>query len=201
MDYNHHRDDVSSTFPGLANTDGPVGFRMLDTTLLADGIHTIEWVVTDNLGAAVGIGSRFFNVNNQGTALALGADAGRQATLLDTAPVSTVRVRAWRDSDPGARVLRTDEDGVRDLTMRALDRVELDLSPGDSSECRATYVGYEVVRGELRKLPVGATLDAAGVFYWHPGPAFLGAYELLFVRTDCAGARQRIPVRVSLTNR
>ena len=62
--YNHYRSDIATLFPGYANTDGAVGYFVLDTTSLANGIHTISWSVTDNLGRAEGIGSRYFWVQN-----------------------------------------------------------------------------------------------------------------------------------------
>ena len=39
--YNLFRPDVSGLFPGLANSGGPVGYRVLDTTALAEGQHTM----------------------------------------------------------------------------------------------------------------------------------------------------------------
>ncbi len=62
--YNFYRVDVSTLFPGLANSAGPIGFFTIDTTTLSDGLHTIAWVVTDTGGAAAGIGSRYFIVDN-----------------------------------------------------------------------------------------------------------------------------------------
>jgi len=45
------------------------------------------------------------------------------------------------------------------------------------------YSGYLRVKDELRPLPIGSTLDSArGVFYWQPGPGFLGDYELVFLK-------------------
>ena len=69
--YNLFRPDVAGLFPGLANSGGPVGYRVLDTTALAEGQHTIAWVVTDSQGAANGIGSRYFSVANSADAQAL----------------------------------------------------------------------------------------------------------------------------------
>jgi len=65
--YNQYRSDIAATFPGYANSGGAVGFFMLDTTVLADGVHTISWVVYDNAGRGDGIGSRYFTVQNGGT--------------------------------------------------------------------------------------------------------------------------------------
>jgi hypothetical protein len=62
--YDNFRSDIAALFPGYANTQGAVGYFMLDTTRLANGVHTIAWVVRDNAGNAQGIGSRFFTVAN-----------------------------------------------------------------------------------------------------------------------------------------
>jgi hypothetical protein len=62
--YNQYRSDIANFFPGLANSNGAVGFFYLDTTKLANGVHTISWVVYDNQGRNDGIGSRYFTVEN-----------------------------------------------------------------------------------------------------------------------------------------
>ena len=41
--YNNRRSDIATLFPGLNNTNGAVGFRVLDTTTLTNGLHTIAW--------------------------------------------------------------------------------------------------------------------------------------------------------------
>ncbi len=63
--YGSARSDVDSLFPGYQNTGHAVGHFVIDTTTLADGLHTIAWVVHDSAGATQGIGSRFFTVANQ----------------------------------------------------------------------------------------------------------------------------------------
>ena len=62
--YNLYRADIATLFPGYANSNGAVGLFVLDTTTLANGLHTIAWSVTDDLGRAEGIGSRYFWVQN-----------------------------------------------------------------------------------------------------------------------------------------
>jgi hypothetical protein len=62
--YNNPRADIIALFPGYANTNGAVGHFHLDTTTLANGVHTIAWSVFDSAGRGQGIGSRFFIVNN-----------------------------------------------------------------------------------------------------------------------------------------
>ena len=62
--YNNYRADIAGLFPGLANSNGAVGYYMLDTRTLTDGVHTIAWVIRDDQGQAAGVGSRYFRVQN-----------------------------------------------------------------------------------------------------------------------------------------
>ena len=62
--YGVNRPDVAALFPGYSNSSGAGGYFMLDTTLLADGLHTIAWVVRDDKGNVSGLGSRYFTVDN-----------------------------------------------------------------------------------------------------------------------------------------
>ena len=62
--YDNYRVDIATLFPGYANSDGAVGYFILDTTALPNGLHTIAWSVTDDLGRVEGIGSRYFRVSN-----------------------------------------------------------------------------------------------------------------------------------------
>ncbi|HEY6392501.1 MAG TPA: hypothetical protein VIX89_14555, partial [Bryobacteraceae bacterium] len=64
--YNQFRSDIANLFPGYANSMGAVGFYHINTTTLANGVHTISWNVFDNLGRGEGLGSRYFNVQNTG---------------------------------------------------------------------------------------------------------------------------------------
>jgi hypothetical protein len=62
--FNQFRPDVSGLFPGYQNSAGPVGYYYLDTKKLTNGMHSIEWSVTDNQGRVDGLGSRYFFVQN-----------------------------------------------------------------------------------------------------------------------------------------
>ncbi len=84
--YNQFRSDVASAFPGRANSGGPVGYFVLDTTKLSNGVHTIQWVVFDSAGHGDGIGSRFFNVLNSNAPAGIAApEEAVQATISSTA--------------------------------------------------------------------------------------------------------------------
>ncbi len=64
--YNNFRADIAGSFPGLCNSNGAIGFFVIDTTKLTNGVHTIGWLAFDNTGSGDGLGSRFFNVFNAG---------------------------------------------------------------------------------------------------------------------------------------
>jgi len=65
------------------------------------------------------------------------------------------------------------------------------------------HEAYELVRGELRPLPIGASFDPeAGVLYWQPGPGFIGEYTIVFVGNDSAGAAKKtVKITVGLPAR
>jgi hypothetical protein len=65
--YNQVRADIATLFPGLYNTTGgrgAIGYFVIDTTTLSNGLHTINWVVRDDIGQTSGVGSRYFRVQN-----------------------------------------------------------------------------------------------------------------------------------------
>jgi Leucine-rich repeat (LRR) protein len=172
--YNIYRSDIANLFPGYANTNGAVGYFYLDTTAYENGVHTIQWLATDDAGHTDGIGSRYFTVNNT-------VSASRTA---QTASIGTVRHRPGRFSRQPLihysyhRLLQLPEENPVKLQTIEQERIELTLA-GDESVIQA---GYMVVGDELRSLPVGSTIDYLGnTFYWQPGPGFLGHYPLLFI--------------------
>jgi hypothetical protein len=61
-------DDIATAFGSayrnIAEGSGAIGSFTLDTTSLTNGIHTLEWRVTDSAGNVQGIGSRYFYVQN-----------------------------------------------------------------------------------------------------------------------------------------
>jgi hypothetical protein len=156
---------------------GAVGFIHLNTLTLANGVHTISWNVFDNLGRGEGLGSRYFNVLNTG--------GGSVAAPEDVIPDATdVRVRHGLNVNRQPDAIAPDADGGYSVTMEEVGRIELHLGAAR---------GNMLVEGEPQGLPIGSTLKG-GVFYWQPGPGFLGEYTLQFERPDGT----RIPVRVNI---
>ena len=178
--YNNFRSDIASLFPGYANSTGAVGYYYLDSTKLTNGVHTISWNAFDNLGRGEGLGSRYFNVLNTGG----GSVAGPEDVLPEAAPGQGVRLRQGLDVNRELEPVAPDVDDFYSVTMEEVGRIELHLG--------ATR-GNMLVEGETHELPVGSTLKG-GVFYWQPGPGFLGEYTLQFERPDGT----RIPVRVTI---
>jgi len=176
--YNQFRADIASAFPGYANSAGAVGFFHLNTTTLSNGVHTISWNVFDNLGRGEGLGSRFFNVLNVG-----GPVAAPEGGIDESAARAGVRVRHGlnnRRPDPIAE----DPDGGYSLTMEEVGHIELQLGAAR---------GNMLVEGEAQALPAGSTLRR-GIFYWQPGPGFLGDYTMQFERPDGT----KVPVRIKI---
>ena len=212
--YNFFRPDVSNTFPGLANSSGPVGYRTIDTTALAEGLHTISWTATDTRPATSGLGSRYFNVANSADAQPSGggsvtaseeqvADAAKPIGVVARPTGSSCRESCsvipsggGHETGRGRRARsarRRTEAPFADerrrpgmLTLAPMERIELTLGATDQM-CPATWAGYLLKDGVLGDLPVGTSLDASGTFYWQTGPGFAGRFPLLFVRTDCRG--------------
>jgi hypothetical protein len=79
------------------------------------------------------------------------------------------------------------ENGIIPIEIQELERVEIRLFLVGTGGLAPLYppppyIGYQIVGNQLRPLPIGSFLDRGwGVFYWQPGPGFVGAYQLLFV--------------------
>ncbi len=209
VDYNHERPDIEALFPGFQNTagaNGAVGFRVIDTTTLNNGMHTISWTVVDSQGAIEGIGSRFFTVSNglgapmtavmevEGAAAERGIATSAMilAAPRDDSPV--LGRRGW-DLDSPWRWYGVGAAGRAVMRGEEIDRFELAL--GDHVGTR--YTGHLRVGGGLSPLPIGSQLDAAtGQFTWAPGVGFVGTYDLVFVRWEGTQAVARHEVRIIL---
>lgn len=197
--YNAPRPDVKAYFPGLNNSDGPEARRAIDTTLLADGVHTIAWGVIDNEGVAEGIGSRYFTVQNGAASLvAAPGDTSRSAATVSTLPVLGTDVWSRSGVDETGWAMRIDTGASGDRTLRVPrgQRIELFLDPALAAPC-GTYDGHLLSGGVAGPLPMGASLDARrGIFRWQPGAETGGAFAFVFVQRGCDAVERRIPVTV-----
>ena len=200
--YNNFRSDIASLFPNLNNTNGAIGFRVIDTTALSNGMHTIAWTVTDNLGSTEGIGSRYFRVSNGTSPLTSALEDGVQragspalAAAAATSASRPVLGRLGWNPDAPWRTFAVNTSGRAIVRSEEIGRIELYL--GDASSGRVE--GYLRVGDALAALPVGSTLDpSTGVFTWQPGVGYVGNYDLIFVRRDGGRVHERQDVRVVL---
>lgn len=182
-DYNQYRNDIATLFPGYNNTAGAAGAFLLDTSLYTNGVHTIAWSVRDNGGNSDGIGSRFFSVQNLG-----GLSDSLQAELSQKPNMGfdeSLKIAINSEfSNPNIV-------GENEIVIEQLGRIELHLK----SEEGLLFLGWG--RDRSKGLPIGSTLDTEkGVFYWIPGPGFLGKHTLHFAVTDGKFISQSIEIIV-----
>ena len=156
---------------------GAIGALLIDTTTLANGVHTIMWGVTDSAGRGEGLGSRYFTVLNAGARsppatrspqagarrrhgaglrrsrrlrLAAGLRARPRADAdADALPVSLADIwgRTGLDLDAPFAVVPADEAGVRHVRIPDLGRLELHVGAVDA--------GYLVANGERARPAAG----------------------------------------------
>ncbi|MCU0287061.1 MAG: hypothetical protein MUF15_11775 [Acidobacteria bacterium] len=200
--YNIYREDIAGLFPGYANSNGAHGYFNFDTTGFSNGIHSICWTVEDNAGNSDGIGSRYFKIMN--------ADAfsSREANLtcsiydtLDTLDTydnvaandytQLVLIKTgYKENSSLLPVFPGNDNNIIQIHIPELERIEAHLGS-------AIIEGYMQVGNELRPLPTGSTLDKVnGIFYWWPGPGFLGAYDFVFIAADSPGEKTQKKIQI-----
>jgi len=195
--YNIYRPDIADLFPGYANSNGSAGYFYLDTTAYENGVHTIQWTVTDNAGNTDGIGSRYFTVENSGAGSQQSSINEKRSLgneRLSSIPINYHEpVLTKKGYQPGTKIkeIYPDENEIITVDIRELERVEVNLS------C-PNWMGFQVVGDQLKTLPAGSTLDTEkGIFYWQPGVGFYGTYEFAFIKADGTD-RRRISLRVNI---
>jgi len=127
-------------------------------------------------------------------------------------------VRRGFDLNGSTDAVYPNENGSLSVEIRELERVEIYINPEDSPESIASlrissaeseknttasplkkeesYLAYQVVGDELRPLPIGSTFDAErGIFYWQPGPGFIGQYDFIVLSNEI-GTFRKIPFKI-----
>jgi YVTN family beta-propeller protein len=193
------RADIAGAFTGFSNSAAAGGHYIVDWSTLANGPHTIGWLITDDCNRADGVGSRFFNVTT-GTNLLAGDTGGTIVSRMSlTAGVSGLSqavetesvepITVARGYGELPEIVRPGPGGSRTIELQQGERIELRMPRGFES---AIQLGPD---GQSRALPTGSNWNAAsGTFYWEPAPGFLGRYRIVFTN-----GRERISVRVVVT--
>ena len=189
--YNQYREDLAELFPGYNNSGGAMGSFVMDTTGYFNGIHTIAWSVEDDAGNSDGIGRCYFKVRNETGGTAQHAARGGNQVLKDPAELATMEI------NPMSLMYKTGfngdqfpvrafpvEGGTAKIVIGELERVE--VSP---EAFGGRFVsGYLLVGNTLRPLPIGSSLDPQeGIFYWLPGPGFVGTFKFIFIIEEGGG--------------
>ena len=130
-----------------------------------------------------------------------------------------IRKRFVKDIEP--EEIYPDNEGLIKIEIKELGRLviqlsesnfEMDLESSSSDHLTLNtqhptpkntppnrFNGYLQVGSSLKSLPIGSTLDSArGVFYWQPGPGFIGKYRFVFIEKgqDMDICRKNIIVRI-----
>jgi hypothetical protein len=217
--YNNARSDIQTLFPGHVNTNGAVGFFVINTTTLANGVHTIAWSVSDTSGNSEGIGSRFFTVLNGSSSSVMTTPAlvqggsGLDATTREAAPAGAVigqTAASVAAATPASDVPSYAQQGFAvNAPLQLVDGGVIHIEEvgvvratvGAPTDGNGGYEGYFVKGGKLQMLPAGSFLDRrTGEFFWQPGAGFVGTYDFVFIRTE-DGVRTRIPLTIVIAPR
>ncbi|UCH95835.1 MAG: hypothetical protein JSV88_03050 [Candidatus Aminicenantes bacterium] len=191
VQYNIYRLDIATLFPGYANSEGAMALHDFDTDVYETGLHTIQWVATDNAGNTDGIGSRYFTLQNYGynnpaanntsQLNSTGSSIGEKIPLDRSTPIK-IRTGYKQGEDP--KIITAHQNGMIYISIPQDERIVLDLSQPPVR----SYSGYMKVNSQLRPLPPGASMDRKkGIFYWQPGPASFGKYHLVFITKSETG--------------
>lgn len=128
--YNQRRADIAAAFPGLANSEGAVGYFFLDTFGYENGVHAIAWTVTDSNGDSDGIGSRYFKIENVGAAPQVpSASVASRLFVMPGGTPGPVYVQKGFADDIAAERSVPGADGWIDIPVSVLDRLVLTLDP------------------------------------------------------------------------
>lgn len=205
--YNVYRSDIAALFPGYANNDGAHAYFDFDTTAYDNGVHSIYWTAGDSAGNSDGIGSRFFTIQNIGNSGPMESALRYQQHVngkefytfsqIAEIPVNaleSIKIKKNFRANNGFRAIAADEKDTFNIKIRELERIVIELSSEST-----IMGGYTIIGNKLRPLPIGSTLDTRkGIFYWQPGPAFIGEYRFVFVEKIQNGEMRRKNVIVKI---
>jgi hypothetical protein len=111
------RSDIAAAFAGFSNSAAAGGHSTFDTTALANGVHTIGWLITDDCNRTDGVGSRFFTVQN-GSVVMAPAVARARAARAGLRVASADPVVVSRGFGELGVTLHPDDSDLRAITLK-----------------------------------------------------------------------------------
>jgi hypothetical protein len=192
-----------------------------------NGTFTLYATATDVEGHQVSLGSKTIICDNANAVKPFGAldtplqggstaaietfgsfGSGSGIDYLAEAPVdyfSAVGIsKDYQENRPLHRVV-PDDCGDITIEIKETQRLEIHLQEIDEPAVdkentgRSNWRGYQVIGNNLKKLPVGTTFNKRrGIFYWQPGPGFIGEYRFVFFQSDPGGKinKRNIVIRI-----
>jgi hypothetical protein len=205
-EYNIYRSDIATLFPGYINSNGAVGYFYLNTTAFTNGVHTIQWTAKDNMNNIDGIGSRYFIVQN---ALSDSQNDSLDSNDLEISQINEslihqntsfcnhpMQIRTGFDNEKELKCIASHYDTIPVTHIKEMERIEIHLG-----EKTGRVNGYLKLDDRFLPLPIGSTMDKEnGIFYWLPGPGFLGEYEFVFMDIERGKKIWRLKIVISPGN-
>ncbi|MCP4149254.1 MAG: hypothetical protein GY757_16015, partial [bacterium] len=104
------------------------------------------------------------------------------------------------------QTLHPNDDGIINVVIKENERVEVNLRGQDFAAAGTTFStrfdAHLSQNDTKRMLPVGSTLDAKrGIFYWQPGPGYVGDYLFVFTEKTRDGAISKKVVKVTIASK
>ncbi len=187
---------------------GKEGRVTLDTTGYQNGLHAIAWTLCDGRGGERVLDHRIFEVNNRVSPPANTPTFRYPRSIFQVDPsdvpldyINPVGIQVGYRKDGMFRTAAPGDSGRIVINLSELERLEirLKLPRKELKKQKTFYEGYQLIGGELRKLPVGSTLDMVkGVFSWQPGPGFVGEYQLVFIENRVKGEAKKKHVTINI---
>jgi len=179
-------------------------------------VHTLQWTATDNAGNTDGIGSRYFTIQNTGNdsrVISRGRGGLPPCFPPASSPDEPIYLEKGYNQNVRPQRIYPDENGIINIRVKELDRMEIYLFEGtrglaplpdaplanfqrpSTNDCW----GFQLVGDQVRPLPIGSFLDIErGIFYWQPGPGFLGVYNLVFLESGPNGVMTKKNIFVEI---
>jgi len=192
---------------GYADGVHTIAWSVSDSAGATDGIGSRYFTIQNAAGGAPAL--------DEGTSSSVGRPSTgvRPASDLDRIPeegrIPVYVKKGWGDPAEGAFefvapgsdgrirfvipevtpiILSLEEPGMEVPERTAGKRTMRTRERTTENHVSAAAEAYELVRDELRPLPVGATFDPeSGIFSWLPGPGFIGEYTIVFVKNGSTG--------------